>query len=69
MSRRSGCWQNSVLSLNEKHLSNELLTGLSHAVTLPEGSGSQFEGARIPYLPLSIWGLFVIFLSLSLLAN
>lgn len=44
----------SVLSLNEKHVSNEMLAGLSHVITLPEKSGSQFRGARIPYQPLSI---------------
>lgn len=39
----------SVLSLNKKHVSNEMLAGLSHVITLPEKSGSQFRGARIPY--------------------
>ena len=39
----------SVLSLNKKYVSNEMLAGLSHVITLPEKSGSQFRGSRIPY--------------------
>ena len=39
----------SVLSLNKKHVNNEMLAGLSHVITLPEKNGFQFRGARIPY--------------------